>query len=300
MGLIGKEDAMANNDNLNPSTDSSKRRRSNRHKALSRSELYKDRHLANREYREQINRTADDQPIAESQRNDLIWKQEPVEQQIVIDRGKTPVRPAVQTEEEYLYDILKKKVDDAEKEEESRKKQKKIREEVAEKPEKEETIRPLYRFLIKLGIFSLTMILIFVFVLGIRINRTDRMYPYIMDGDVLITLKITSYKVGDVVVYTNPETGKNELSRIAAAGPCEVDIYYGDFMVNGKAAEKEAFYVTGWPEDSLIPNPYEVGSGNYFLLDDNRPAGEDSRLFGQIGKKDLKGKVIYIFRLRGI
>ena len=118
------------------------------------------------------------------------------------------------------------------------------------------------------------------------------MYPYIMEGDVLITLKITSYKVGDVVAYRNPETGRNEISRITAAGPCEVDAYYGEFMVNGEAKGKESFYETSWPDDSRIPNPYEVETGSYFLLDDNRPSGEDSRLFGQISKKDLKGKVI--------
>lgn len=289
------------NNNSNSSPDSRKRRRSDRYKTQSRTERYKDRHLANREYREQVSGTTQRQPVAQNQRNNFVRNQEPVEQQININHSRTPIRQNTQSEDEYPYDLLKKKVDEAEKTEETRKQpEKKIEKEVEEKPEKEETIRPLYRFLIKLGIFSLTMILIFAFVLGIKINKTERMYPYIMDGDVLITLKITSYKVGDVVVYRNPETGKNEISRIAAAGPCEVDIYYGDFMVNGEAAEKEAFYGTDWPENSQIPNPYEVESGNYFLLDDNRPLGEDSRLFGQISKKDLKGKVIYIFRLRGI
>jgi signal peptidase I len=192
-------------------------------------------------------------------------------------------------------------VDETQKEEKSIKQpETEIREEVKKKPEKEEMIRPLYRFLIKLCIFSLLMIMMFTFVFGIRINREGRMYPYIMEGDVLIMLKITSYKVGDVVAYRNPETGRNEISRIAAAGPCEVDAYYGEFMVNGEAKGKESFYETSWPDDSRIPNPYEVETGSYFLLDDNRPSGEDSRLFGQISKKDLKGKVIYIFRLRGI
>ena len=192
-------------------------------------------------------------------------------------------------------------MDETQKEEKSIKQpETEIREEVKKKPEKEETIRPLYRFLIKLCIFSLLMIMMFTFVFGIRINREGRMYPYIMEGDVLITLKITSYKVGDVVAYRNPETGRNEISRITAAGPCEVDAYYGEFMVNGEAKGKESFYETSWPDDSRIPNPYEVETGSYFLLNDNRPSGEDSRLFGQISKKDLKGKVIYIFRLREI
>ncbi len=282
---------------------SKKRRRSDRYKAVThtRSELYKDRHLANQEIQKQLNSSTQEKPASQSQAND------PVTKKVDSPRENTPVKTAGR-EEEYLYDLLNKKIEEAEKQEETIEKPEQDRKEKNRKEktkvkgvsEEEDTIRPLYGFLIKLGVFSLLMILMFTFLFGVKINRGDRMYPFIIDGDVLITIKITSYSPGDVVVYKSPETGKNEVSRIAAAGPCEVDIYNGIFRVDGAASDLVTFYETFWAENSAIVFPYEVTADGYFLLDDYRPLGEDGRVFGQISKKDLKGKVIYVFRLRGI
>ena len=37
-----------------------------------------------------------------------------------------------------------------------------------------------------------------------------------------------------------------------------------------------------------------------FLLDDYRTIGVDSRTFGEVRQSDLLGKVVYVFRRRGI
>ena len=37
-----------------------------------------------------------------------------------------------------------------------------------------------------------------------------------------------------------------------------------------------------------------------FVLDDLRTEGKDSRLFGELHESDLLGRVVYIFRRRGI
>jgi signal peptidase I len=42
-----------------------------------------------------------------------------------------------------------------------------------------------------------------------------------------------------------------------------------------------------------------MGENEYFLLDDYRISGKDSRVFGAIKKDDLLGKVAYILRRRG-
>ena len=36
------------------------------------------------------------------------------------------------------------------------------------------------------------------------------------------------------------------------------------------------------------------------MLDDYRTEGDDSRMFGQLVDDDLLGKVVYVFRIRGI
>ena len=298
---------MTSNDDkdLNKASAGKNRRRSDRYKTSTRtrSELYKDRHLIKEEIREETINIKQEQPLQKAPKENVIRKQEAIEQQIFIPKGKKPIVENDHREEAYLYDLLNKQDKEAEKQEISKDKPQKDDKEIEkketakERPEEEK--RPLYLFLIKLGVFALFMIIMFVFVFGIHINKGDRMYPFIMDGDVLITLKITSYQAGDVVVYQSPETGKKEVSRIAAKGPGEVDVFYGSFIVNSET-EETGLYETYQLEDSPVEFPYEVSADGYFLLDDYRHYGKDSRLFGQLNKKDLKGKVVYVFRVRGI
>ena len=321
------------------SVSEKKRRRSDRHKKLTgtRTELYKDKHLTSEEIQElratekqrknvaRVQATLEEewinfrskstpvkenkQPKEEYQDNFLNKKIEEIKPQKIVEEEpiytlneNTLDKNNEQAEEKYLYDILNKKIEEAEKEEKFKeeKPKKKKKEETKKEESEEDTIKPLYRFLIKLGVFAAVMILMFTVVLGIHINKGDRMYPFIMDGDVLITLKITPYRDGDVVVYKSPDSGKKEISRIAAAGPNEVDIVSGIFVVNGDYTETDSLFETYWLENSPVIFPYDVSDDSYFLLDDYRPLGKDSRLFGQINKKDLKGKVIYVFRIRGI
>ena len=65
-------------------------------------------------------------------------------------------------------------------------------------------ISPLLRFLIKLSVVAVILIVVFTFVLGVHIHHGNRMYPFIMDGDLLITYKLDPYRVGDAVAYRNP------------------------------------------------------------------------------------------------
>ena len=168
-------------------------------------------------------------------------------------------------------------------------------------PRKESALSPLFYFLGKLALFAALFAVIFLWVLGVQINRGDRMYPFILDGDLVVTYKLGSYREGDVVVYRNPETGRSEISRISAVGPAEVLISYsGQLLVDGFTREDRVFYLTRPLEESALTYPYQVGQDRYFLLDDHRNAGRDSRLFGELSKEDLLGKVVYVFRRRGI
>ena len=65
----------------------------------------------------------------------------------------------------------------------------------------------------------------FIWVLGVHIQHTNRMDPFVMDGDLVIAYKLDkSYREGDVVLYRNPETGEKALSRVAAVGSNEIVI----------------------------------------------------------------------------
>ena len=166
---------------------------------------------------------------------------------------------------------------------------------------KKKRLNPWILLLIKAAAILLLVVCTFTFVLGIHIHEGDRMYPFIMRGDLIITYKLDSYQVGDVVVYRHPDTGETEVSRIVAIGDNTIDITaYGDLLINGISPQEQVFYPTTPLEGTNVEYPYIMRKGGYFVLDDYRTEGNDSRYFGQLLKEELLGKVVYVFRRRGI
>lgn len=162
-------------------------------------------------------------------------------------------------------------------------------------------LTPLLLFLCKLASVGLLLFLMLTFVMGVHIHRGNRMYPFLMDGDLIITYKLEEYKVGDVVAYRHPDSGQTEFSRIVAIGENSIMInQYGDFLINGTVPAERVFYATTPLDGPNVEYPYTMRKGGYFLLDDYRTEGEDSRRFGQLLEDELLGKVVYIFRRRGI
>lgn len=160
---------------------------------------------------------------------------------------------------------------------------------------------PGVRFLIKLGVVAAVCAIVFLFVLGLRIQRGNEMYPFIMDGDLLITYKLDDYRVGDPVVYRNPKTGETAVSRIVAVGAGDVEITEtGQLLINDYIPSEQVFYPTKPLAGSEITFPYQMSEDGYFLLDDYRTIGKDSRAFGEVKREHLLGKVVYVFRRRGI
>lgn len=166
---------------------------------------------------------------------------------------------------------------------------------------KKKRMSPLLRFLLKLTGVTLILWLVFSFVLGVHIHHGNRMYPFIMDGDLLITYKLDPYRVGDAVAYRNPKTGETGISRIVAIGENEIEITeIGEMLINGYVPSESVFYPTRELEGSEVSFPYKMGANGYFLLDDQRENGSDSRAFGELTEDDLLGKVVYVLRRRGI
>lgn len=163
------------------------------------------------------------------------------------------------------------------------------------------TDSPAVRFLIKLAAFALLLWVFFTFAAGIRIQRGNRMYPFIMDGDVTVLWKLDPYREGDVVAYRDPDTGEISLSRIIAMGEHRVEATEnGVLLVDGVIPAEQVFYPTTPLFGSRITWPYETHRQEVFVLDDMRTEGLDSRIFGALSESELLGKVIYIFRRRGI
>lgn len=158
-----------------------------------------------------------------------------------------------------------------------------------------------FRFLWKLGAITTICVVVLVFVSSVHIQHGNRMYPFLMDGDLLIVYKLGDYLPGDAVLYRNPETGEKDVSRIAAVGQNEILITEeGQFLINRFSPDDQVFYPTQPLEGSDLRYPFQMAEGGYFLLDDFRIHGSDSRYFGDVTEDELLGKVIFVFRIRGI
>jgi len=154
-------------------------------------------------------------------------------------------------------------------------------------------------FIIKLAVFSIVLISMFVFVFGVHFNKGEAMYPKVRDGDVLIYYRlIDDFQLGDVVVYNSGSS--KVIGRIVARSGDKVEVNTdGQLLVNGNIQQEEIFFPTQAMPGG-ISYPYTVEQNSYFILGDNREHASDSRFVGGISKDDIKGKVINLFRRRGI
>lgn len=166
---------------------------------------------------------------------------------------------------------------------------------------KRKRMNPWLLFLIKLTLVVGIVAAVFHFVLGVHIQRGNRMAPAIRDGDLLICYKLDPYHTGDAVLYRVPETGELAVSRIVAIGENEVSFTEsGELQLNGFTPMEQIFYPSYPLDGSPVSFPCRVSGTGYFLLDDNRTSGFDSRAFGELHEDDILGKVVYVLRRRGI
>ena len=124
----------------------------------------------------------------------------------------------------------------------------------------------------------------------------NNMYPAIRDGDLCVLYRIGGIRQGDVVIYEYG--GEQKLARVAAVEGSTVTMGEdGSFMIDGFVPAEEIFYPTmaGAKGDTV-----EIQEGEVFLLNDYRTEQGDSRDIGCVKVKDLKGKVLFLFRRRGI
>lgn len=152
-------------------------------------------------------------------------------------------------------------------------------------------------FAIKIAITAAAVAILCIFIVGIHVNHDRASYPMIKDGDLVITYKIGTPDLGEVVAYKHD--GKVKFGRIVAREGDEVRFSDGYVMVNGYGLVEDSVYKTT-EEGATITFPYIVPQGAVFVLNDYRSDPGDSRTYGAIPLADVEGEVIFILRRRGI
>ena len=122
----------------------------------------------------------------------------------------------------------------------------------------------------------------------------NKMFPKLRDGDCAVVLKIGGFQKGDVVTFR--KDGTRYFARIVGTSGDHVTVSNTDYRINDLLQSEEIFYETVSNESvDIIVGPDEV-----FLLNDYRSDSSDSRTFGTISLSEIDGKVVFLFRWRGI
>ena len=166
-----------------------------------------------------------------------------------------------------------------------------------------EQFRPWLKLLGKLVFLLFAIFILFGVVFGIGRVSGVAMDPNLKDGELVLFSRMwNSYTNDDVVLYERE--GKSQFARILALPDQIVDMNdEGYLMVDGVIESSRAVVSTDDESAFLrVKNsfPYRVPTGKYFLLNDNYDCTDDSREYGAIDEKDLKGKAMSTLKVRNI
>ena len=156
-------------------------------------------------------------------------------------------------------------------------------------------MKALVKLIFKIGLIAGVSALVLTYIAGIYPVHGNWMYPMVKDGDLVITLKTGNYNAGDVVTYKIDDT--RYFSRIVGIEGSTIYMDEDSFVLNGGTPMEEIFYETISERGTI---DVTVFAGEFFVLNDYRDDENDSRTFGCISENDLDGRVIFLFRRRGL
>lgn len=152
------------------------------------------------------------------------------------------------------------------------------------------------REILQTAVISL-FIFLFVYLILVQPHRVkgDSMLPNFYDGELLLTEKV-SYRFdkpqrGDVIVFAAPYPRKVDfIKRVIGLPGDTVEIVEGSIFINGKKLRET--YETQSTQGNIN---IKLGEDQYYVLGDNRNSSSDSRSFGAINKKAIKGRAWLVY-----
>ncbi len=104
---------------------------------------------------------------------------------------------------------------------------------------------------------------------------------------------------GDIVIFRAPAEPKMDLVKRCIGLPGDtIQVIDKQLYLNGKPVEDSQYAIHIDPRIQLTRDffgPYTVPAGNYFCMGDNRDNSNDSRFWGPLPKKLVKGRATMIY-----
>ena len=123
----------------------------------------------------------------------------------------------------------------------------------------------------------------------------EELTKYVVTETSMRDLLEEKFDINEVVVLNKNDT--IYLGRVIAVGGDTVDITDdATLIVNGNAISEPKIFYTTPRFEGYEEYPQTVPEGEYFILVDKRESGEDSRYYGMVKEKEIKGSVVTIIR----
>lgn len=153
----------------------------------------------------------------------------------------------------------------------------------------------VFDFIKKIIFLIIVLYFILNYIFGILIVPNNDMSPRLSPSDLVIYYRLDKKFVADDVIVFNQE-GKDLVYRVVATEGDEVNITESGLQINGSyQANTDIYFKTGVYEDG-IKFPVKLKKDEVFVLGDLREGAIDSRYFGPVKAKDIKGKIFILLR----
>ena len=126
------------------------------------------------------------------------------------------------------------------------------------------------------------------------------MQPTLIEGDNLVVEKLGPklgiLHRGDIIVFKVPEEGRQLIKRLIALEGDKVEIRDGKVYVNGDESKAGNLKdVETLPGANPAYSSLTVPKGYVYVMGDNRPFSNDSRILGPVEMKLVSGRAIFRF-----
>jgi signal peptidase I len=151
----------------------------------------------------------------------------------------------------------------------------------------------MLRELIETIVLSLVIFLLIRQVVQNYRIESHSMQPNFYEGEFILVNKLAyrlgSPERGDVLVFHNPNNVEEDyIKRIIGLPGDTVEIHEGVVFINGQALVEE--YPINEIPRSQNYGPVMIEPDHLFVMGDNRPQSQDSRVFGQLSEELIVGK----------